>query len=299
MEIVQVFRKDIKKHLETECEERQYTCPYCHKIGTYKAITGWHQGLDCPKKTVKCPNSACKETFLREVKKQHDSICPYQLIPCKYKAIGCQSKPCRKDLEAHESSSQLHLRITMDTLLTVQKQCKKWSEECSVLRAQLNTTAERHDRITFKIEKISSFKGEEKSYSPQFFSHPEGYKMIIKVYVNNEDIVSANVYLMKGEYDSKLEFPFRGRVTLTLLNQEHDTNHLQWSEDAIDTLPGCREVVDRNIGFHPNIIGNIGGFPLITFNMFCPNKYFVNGTAIFRVSVDVSSVKPWLYCTAS
>ncbi len=242
MEIVRVFHKDIKKHVETECKERQYTCPYCHKIDTHEYITGWHQGFDCPKIPVKCLNSACKETFLREVTDQHDSICPYKVIPCKYKAIGCQSKRHRKDLEAHESSSQLHLGITMDTLLTVQKQCKKWSEECSVLRAQLNTTAKRHDRITFKIEKFSSFKGK-KFYSPPFFSHPKGYKMIIEVSISDEDQVSACVYLMKGEYDSKLEFPFRGRVTLTLLNQEHDTNHLQWSEDAIGTF-GSTRVVD-------------------------------------------------------
>ncbi len=292
-----MFRKDIKKHVETECKNRQYTCPYCHKIDTYEYITECHQGFNCPKIPVKCPNSACKETFEREVRKQHDSICPYQLIPCKYKAIGCQSKPCRKDLEDHESSSQLHLGITMDTLLTVQKQCKKWSEECSVLRAQLNTTAERHDRITFKIENISRFKGE--SYSPPFFSHPEGYKMIVEVYVNDEDQVSASVYLMKGEYDSKLEFPFRGRVTLTLLNQEHDTDHLQWSEDDTHSF-GSTKVVDDDIGLFP-MITMLKIFHLTHRNTGTRtnNQYIVNDTVIFRVSVDVSSFKPWLYCTAS
>lgn len=170
LKIVKVFRKDIEHHLTTDCECRRYKYPYCHEIDTYKTITGYHKILRCTKVTVECKNRGCKKTFLREAKKEHALICPYQKVQCKYKQFGCDTQLCRKDLQSHENDAQLHLRVTMDTLLTVQKQCRHWSRECSVLQAQLNTTANQSHRITFKMEKCFSYKKKNILQSTIFFS---------------------------------------------------------------------------------------------------------------------------------
>ena len=102
------------------------------------------------------------------------AICPYQKLICKYKEFGC------KDLKDHENNNKLHLRIAMDTLLAVQTQCRRWTEECSVLRAPVNSTAKQAHRITFKMNNFRKCKEKRKEFhSPSFHTHPEGYKMII------------------------------------------------------------------------------------------------------------------------
>ena len=68
------------------------------------------------------------------------------------------------------------------------------------------------------------------SYSPSFYSHPQGYKMCLEVLANGEGTgrgthVSVSACLMRGEWDSYLKWPFRGDVTIQLLNQIEDKGH--------------------------------------------------------------------------
>ena len=66
---------------------------------------------------------------------------------------------------------------------------------------------------------------DEEWYSPPFYTHPRGYKMCLSVDANGLDEgegthVSVFVYLMRGEFDDHLKWPFRGDVTVQLLNQD-------------------------------------------------------------------------------
>ena len=67
-------------------------------------------------------------------------------------------------------------------------------------------------------------------YSPPFYTHPQGYKMCLKVYANGEGEgknthVTVGAYLMRGEFDDQLKWPFQGHVTVAMLNQLEDNNH--------------------------------------------------------------------------
>ena len=67
-------------------------------------------------------------------------------------------------------------------------------------------------------------------YSAPFYSHFGGYKMCLRVYTNGSSVckgahVSVFIYLMKGENDDNLKWPFRGIITVTLLNQLQPNNH--------------------------------------------------------------------------
>ncbi len=73
-------------------------------------------------------------------------------------------------------------------------------------------------------------------YSPPFYSHPKGYKLCLNVYANGwgggkGTHISVFVYLMRGEFDEGLKWPFRGDVTLQLLNQLEDAVHHSWVVD--------------------------------------------------------------------
>ncbi len=67
-------------------------------------------------------------------------------------------------------------------------------------------------------------------FSRPFFPSPNGYKLCISVgtHGSGEDkgnYVSVFGYLMKGENDDSLFWPFTGTVIIELLNQLEDKNH--------------------------------------------------------------------------
>ena len=67
-------------------------------------------------------------------------------------------------------------------------------------------------------------------YSSPFYSHPGGYKLCLKVDAYGRSSgtgthLSVLIKLMKGEHDSYLEWPFRGSITLQLVNYNSDQCH--------------------------------------------------------------------------
>ena len=69
-------------------------------------------------------------------------------------------------------------------------------------------------------------------YSPPFFTGPGGYKLQLRVDADGSSTakgthLSVCVYLMKGENDDCLGWPFNGSVTVKLLNWKEDKNHLE------------------------------------------------------------------------
>ena len=72
-------------------------------------------------------------------------------------------------------------------------------------------------------------------FSPPFYTGPGGYKMCISVDANGwgdgaGTHVSVYVYLMRGEYDSRLVWPFRGDITIQLVNHNNDQDHHEYTE---------------------------------------------------------------------
>ena len=82
---------------------------------------------------------------------------------------------------------------------------------------------------------------------PPYYTHSHGYKMCVSVdfceiceesalQVWSSDLIVYS-YLLRGEYDAGLKWPFRGTVVVQLLNQLSDDNHYDYVFDysrAID-----------------------------------------------------------------
>ena len=78
-------------------------------------------------------------------------------------------------------------------------------------------------------------------YSPPFYTGPGGYKLCLSVNANGLDDgagthVSVYVNLMRGEHDDKLTWPFRGDITIRLVNQNRDQNHFEECLELNDEL---------------------------------------------------------------
>ena len=84
----------------------------------------------------------------------------------------------------------------------------------------------------FSMENFSTYLDDRTYFqSPTFFTHAKGYKMCIRVYPYGYDAcegthVCVVTYLMNGQNDDKLQFPFRGSVTVQVLNHnDEDENY--------------------------------------------------------------------------
>ena len=297
---LEVFRKDLQKHLKEECPCRQYTCPYCNETGEYSNVIGLHL-LICPKKEISCSNDKCTTTFLREDKQQHLSICSYEKVTCKYKDFGCEATPLRKDLAAHEGDDKTHLRMTMDTVLATRKELKELEKENMKLQTLTNLKSTKPTApFIFKMPKFTVKKENNIEYfSTPFFTHPQGYKLTINVDANGYDEykdthISVWVYLEKGEHDDELEFPFKGTITFKLMNQLEDKHHHQGSYTHDGTEKCSERVTDRERAFAGQGVRAFIPHSELGFNATNNCQYLKDDCLVFRIYAEVPSYKPWL-----
>ena len=123
-------------------------------------------------------------------------------------------------------------------------------------------------------------------YSTPFFSR-HGYKMCAKVYLNGEGPAENTHFsfffvIMRGPYDALLPWPFRQKVTLTLLNQlgkKHVTEHFQPDPNSMS----CQRPGEE--------INTASGSPMfIRIERLLNGGFVKNNTAVLRVAVDTSDL---------
>ncbi len=68
-------------------------------------------------------------------------------------------------------------------------------------------------------------------YSPPVYTHPQGYKICLNVHANGYGTgegthVSVSVRFMRGEFDDSLKWPFRGSISMQLVDQNGQPNNI-------------------------------------------------------------------------
>ena len=85
--------------------------------------------------------------------------------------------------------------------------------------------------VTFKMAGFDELKKKDTDwYSRPFYTGRGGYKMCLTVDANGYGSgkgthISMFTFLMRGEFDSHLKWPFRATVTFQLVNQLQDKEH--------------------------------------------------------------------------
>ena len=97
-------------------------------------------------------------------------------------------------------------------------------------------------------------------FLPPFFNHPHGNRLCLQVFPNGYrrgkgTYVSLFMYVMQGPFDSLLKWPFRGELTVQVVNQVGDHDH--WEATSDRKLGGMhavrvigRERAEGGWGFH-------------------------------------------------
>ena len=214
-----VPRRLMKTHLANECPNRNVICFQCKEIGTWVFITKKHLDV-CPDLFLPCSNAGCGEKVKRRNLNAHQEICPKRVVPCPYVKVGCTLTFKNEDIAKHKQEHvENHLSLAVDKIerLEIQQQTAP---------------------LVLKIER---FDGSTPVRSQPFYTSKGGYKMSLLVKPNGfqeygETWVSCSIDLMPGEYDDILEWPFRGEVTVELLNQLGDYDHREHTVNYPETF---------------------------------------------------------------
>ncbi len=106
--------------------------------------------------------------------------------------------------------------------------------------------------------------------------------------------VSVYAYLMKGDHDDTLTWPFTGSVTVELLNQLEDKNHHKMTL----TFPAeSQRVVGGERAAHGYGRLDFISHADLDYNASANTQYLKDDTLVFRVSAEPPDHRPWLECT--
>ena len=271
--VKQFMRKDLDKHLEEDCPNRDYSCEHCGEKGMYASITDIHD-KKCRKKPVPCPNGCGSVTERQHVSKHVATECELTVIACKYKRLGCDRELKRKDMAAHEEDDKFHLRMAMDTTVKLKEQ-----DALKVLKLKITNYQE-------KKENSDSVE------SPSYYTSPNGYRMALDVDVNGEGAgegthVSVYAPILKGKFDDDLKWPLIGKITFTLLNQLEDKNHHQ---DILELTAKHNAQAGETAWGYSKFIPHSA----LDYDAVNNTQYLKDDTLYFRMSVEPADHKPWL-----
>ena len=242
-----IVRGRLKEHGET-CPQRAYKCPHCQFASTFVKVTTAHFTV-CKKFPLGCP-AGCGSSHSRGEMAIHLTTCAEELVPCKYATIGCAEEMKRKDLQTHvQDKKDYHLEKSMDMVVQLSMGL---SEVSTTVRMMATGTAKcgiSHLPVPFcrwlqnmptccprppwviKLEGFQRKKEKnEEWFSDPVYSHFGGYKMCLKVCANGHGYgkdthVSVYIFLMRGDNDDNLKWPFKGTIKVSLLNQLEDGQH--------------------------------------------------------------------------
>ena len=125
--------------------------------------------------------------------------------------------------------------------------------------------------------------------SQPFYTHSQGYLMCLRVRANGlgggkGTHVTVGVYLMKGEFDDQLEWPFQGDITIELLNQESA------AAPYVKTI--CRAKGEKSEGNgREKFISAWGINQFISYSELSP-KYLEDDSLKFQISTTIKQPEP-------
>ena len=153
--------------------------------------------------------------------------CPFTVISCPLSHTGCEVKLPRRDVKVHVNDDLLGHLVKQTALVTELK------EKIENLEDVLRNTGHRIGPVDITMTNFKRYQDDDEQwFSQPFYTHLHGYKMCLCVWrkgfgSGKGTHLGVTVHLMRGEFDDQLKWPFRGDITVQLVDQEEDKDHIK------------------------------------------------------------------------
>ena len=216
-------------------------CPKCRLEISQMLPDGNFKRNTLNKLLILCTQGCDKEIELGELK-NHLQDCTHVQVKCEFSHVGCQEKVRRCDLAQHLSDNGIqHSALSSKMICLVLDEVRELREENKKLKELVSNI---HDKVcseavpTFIMEQYAQKKvSKDQWFSPAYFTqHTNGYRMCFEVdFDDDDDELYIYSCVMKGPYDDHLQWPFKGKVIIRLLNQLGDHHHCDFVFDYKDS----------------------------------------------------------------
>ena len=165
----------------------------------------------------------------------------------------------------------------------------------------------------FTLKNFEQHRHENSSvFSTPFYTGPEGYKLCLKVSANGDSYFKGThlavfAYIMRGEHDDHLSWPFSGRVKVELLNQLDDAKHhtrcIKFCEENENYLNHSQRVFDGDRARTGYGFRGFCSHDALDYDVSMNRRFLKDDCLCFRVraeaSDDACSPKLWLSPTGN
>ena len=254
-------RSKVHSHQSDQCSQRPFSCEFCKDFHShYENVTTNHWPV-CGYYPVLCPNK-CGKSFKRQCVGSHVAgECPLTIVNCDFKHVGCDVTLPREDLPVHlaenvvthMSMQTVSYKQLVQCVVKLQKDNQQLQEQLAKVTQDVHTLQSLVPILPVEISLLGfdrRKKNNEVWYSNPFYTKIGGYKMCLKIYTNGYgknkgSHLSVFVNMMRGEFDNQLEWPFRGEITVELLNPNSDQRHCVRSFVYSDKTIGTSDIANR------------------------------------------------------
>ena len=178
-----------------------------------------------------------KDTHQNELKKMNTTVSDLQQQNKKLKsdleanAVHLLTPPAvvtdlRQELDKVKGTHQNEMQKMKTMISDLQQQNEKLKNDLEQKCASLEsiTVHLTTPPVYFRIDNFEHLKSTDQIWSSDpFYSHPGGYKMMLKVHPNGFKSsrgyqMSVFIHLRRGEFDDQLQWPFNGEITIETFN---------------------------------------------------------------------------------
>ena len=227
-----IKRSSLQVHQSDNCHLRPFTCEYCKEFHScYVDVVSNHMP-SCGSRPVACPNECGASLLLMHADRHVSEECPLTVITVQV---------YRKDLPPHHCivSTQLD-----DQLSAVRREYADFKKGVASL-----TRVVAFGQIEMILDNFNVLRWRNGVWrSAPFYSDSRGYKFYVAIAANGVvdamgTHISVVVYLMRGSFDRELRWPFRGKVTIQLMDRTGSSHITQVFEFLSEVCPrACKRV---------------------------------------------------------
>ncbi|XP_015776359.1 PREDICTED: TNF receptor-associated factor 6-like [Acropora digitifera] len=279
-------RRDLKKHLKNDCPNRTIPCTFCAEEVLWNSMENHFQ--DCPQYPLSCEKCGKENIPRNEMQDHNEKECPTADNECPFNVVGCPFEV------------QQAFIFFLYVIYGMQRYCKELIDNDDQMFNRQETRAfDFEGRVCngSYIWRIENYRQRRQDaingiatavHSPAFYTSLYGYKLCLRINLNGVDrgvgrYIALYVHMMQGDYDSILEWPFTGRITLTILDQSEGTEFRQHISETLIAKPNL-------LAFQrPTAPRNYKGYGYVEFapiEHIRDPQYIKNNTMLVRVQID-------------
>ena len=270
--------EEVTKIHYPQCNKYPVDCPNkCREYSFERQELATHLKCECPLTLVNCPfyYAGCDVQIPRKDMSEHmkDLAKHLTLFASVTHTIMRENQDLRETMKKMSQDHQDKMKAMQDEMEEkLQATQQDMQEQVQTTQESVKATEDTTENLTEKIEELKlalmRYAGFPKVYRvertqnevflPGFYTHHNGYKMCIGVDPNGDGAgegthISIYTRLMKGSCDDHMKWPFRGNITIQIVNQAGDHDHIehtiQYNDETPDDVAGRVTRRERSLGW--------------------------------------------------